>query len=108
MKYLVIGSEGPGFNSPEEAVDVLENGILPTFEMLMKFEKNKTILAGGLPVGERTFVFIAEALSNDELDLMLRQLPVWGSMKWQVTPMQSFSGRAAQEQEILEALKVPA
>jgi hypothetical protein len=29
MKYLVTGSEGPGFTSPEQAVEVLESGILP-------------------------------------------------------------------------------
>ena len=32
MEYLVVGSEGPGFASPEETVEVLEKGILPTFE----------------------------------------------------------------------------
>ncbi len=26
MKYLVTGSEGPGFTSPEQAVEVLESG----------------------------------------------------------------------------------
>jgi hypothetical protein len=38
MKYLVIGSEGPGFASPEETVEVLEKGILPTFDALLKLE----------------------------------------------------------------------
>jgi hypothetical protein len=32
MKYLVIGSEGPGFASPEQAVEILEKVILPTFD----------------------------------------------------------------------------
>jgi hypothetical protein len=27
MKYLVIGSEGPGFASPEQAVEILEKVI---------------------------------------------------------------------------------
>jgi hypothetical protein len=56
MKYLVIGSGGPGFTSPEEAVEVLEEGILPTFDALMKLEEDDKILAGGLPIGDRAFV----------------------------------------------------
>jgi len=31
MKYLVVGSGGPGFASPKEAVKVLEEIILPSF-----------------------------------------------------------------------------
>jgi hypothetical protein len=36
MKYLVIGSGGPGFASPEEAVTVLQEIILPSFDQLIK------------------------------------------------------------------------
>lgn len=61
MRYLVIGSEGPGFASPQETIEVLEKVILPTFETLTKLEADKRIVAGGLPVGERAFVFVAEA-----------------------------------------------
>lgn len=94
MKYLVTGSGGPGFSSPEEAADILEEEILPTFEAIMKLERTGRILAGGLPVGERSFVFIAEAASNEDLDKMLRAIPAWGVFDWQVTPLQSFAGRA--------------
>ena len=38
MKYLVTGSEGPGFASPMETAEVLENIILPTFDTLVKLE----------------------------------------------------------------------
>jgi hypothetical protein len=75
MKYLVISSEGPGFASPEEAVEILEKGILPTFDALMKLEAEKRILVGGLPVGDRAFVFILEASSNEEADQVLRDIP---------------------------------
>jgi hypothetical protein len=97
MKYLVSGSGGPGFSTPEEAVDILEEEILPMFDALMKLEKEGRIVAGGLPVGERSFLFIAEAASNDDLDAMLRELPAWGVFEWQVTALQSFAGRAAIE-----------
>lgn len=105
MRYLVSGSEGPGFASPEEAVEVLEEVVLPTFDVLMKLEAQKKIAAGGLPVGDRAFVFIAEAASNEELDRLLRSLPAWGVLEWHVTPLQSFAGRAAQERDLVKQFK---
>lgn len=105
MKYLVIGSEGPGFATPEEAVEILEKGVLPTFDALTKLEAEKKIVAGGLPVGDRAFVFIAESASNEELDQLLRNIPAWGVFKWQVTPLQSFAGRATQERDVVKRLK---
>lgn len=105
MRYLVTGSGGPGFASPQEAVEVLERGILPTFDVLMKLEAEGQIVAGGLPVADRAFVFIAEAASNEALDQLLRSIPAWGVLKWQVTPLQSFAGRAAQERDVVKQLK---
>lgn len=105
MRYLVRGSEGPGFASPKEAIQVLEKGILPTFDALMKLEAAKKIVVGGLPVGDRAFVFIAETASNEELDQLLRNLPAWGALKWQVVPLQTLAGRAAQERDVLKQLK---
>lgn len=105
MKYLVVGSEGPGFGTPAEALEVLEKGILPTFDALLKLEAEKKIVAGGLLLGDRAFVFIAEAKSNEELDQLLRNLPAWGVLGWQVTALQSFAGRAAQDRDIVRHLK---
>jgi hypothetical protein len=105
MKYLVYGSEGPGFASSEEAVKVLASTVLPTFDALMKLEAEKKILAGGLPVGERSFVFIAEASSNEELDQLIRKIPMWGSLKWLVTALQSFEGRSVQERNFLREIR---
>jgi hypothetical protein len=105
MKYLVVASGGPGFASPEEAVEVLEGVILPSFKQIMELEKRKKIIAGGLPVGDRAFVFITEAKSNDELDQMLRKLPIWGELDWEVTALQTFRGRAKQERQTVRELK---
>jgi ABC-type oligopeptide transport system substrate-binding subunit len=103
--YLVVGSEGPGFTSPQEAVQVLEKGILPTFDAILKLKKEGKIIAGGLPVGDRAMVMIVQASSNQEVDKMLRRLPAWGALKWKVTALESFAGRATQERRILEMLK---
>ena len=105
MKYLVSGSEGPGFATPEEAVESLEEVILPTFDALMKLEAQKKIAAGGLPVGDRAVVFIVEAASNEELDRLLRSIPAWGVLDWHVTPLQSFAGRAAQDRDVVKQFR---
>jgi hypothetical protein len=105
MRYLVTAANGPGFTTPDEALAVLENGILPTFDALLKLEAEKKIVAGGLPVGDRRLVFIAEAASHEELDGVLRSLPAWGVLTWDVTPLQSFAGRAAQERSVVARLK---
>jgi len=106
MRYLVTGSEGPGFSSPEEAVPILEKIVLPSFEALIELEKTKKILGGGLPLGDRSFVFIMEASSNEEVDRVLRRLPMWGALKWKVTALQTFEGRASQERDNVKQLKI--
>jgi len=105
MKYLVVASGGPGFAYPEEALEVLQSVIPPGFKEILSLEKRKKIIAGGVPVGERTIVFIAEAKSNDELDQMLRKLPMWGELDWEVTPLQTFNGRVKQERQAVKELK---
>jgi hypothetical protein len=102
MKYLVKGSMGPGFSSEEEAIHVLEDVVMPSFDYLMRLEKEKKIVAGGLPVGERAFVFIAEAASNEEIDQMVRKIPVWPMMEWEVTALEPISGRELQERNFLK------
>ena len=104
-RYLVIGSHGPGFSSQEEELAVLQEGIIPSFEALHKLEKKGVILAGGLPLGERTLVFIMEASCNEEADRILRELPCWGVFDWEVRPILSFGKRSEEEQRNVAKLK---
>ena len=104
MLYLVSASEVPGFASPEEALEALENMVIPAFEALMRLEAEHKILAGGVPLGDRAFVFIVEAASHDEVDRLLRGLPMWGVLKWDVMALQTFAGRADQEREFVQRL----
>lgn len=103
--FFVETEEGPGFASPREAAEVLEQGILPLFDQMIELQKRKKIVAGGLPAGSRTFYLIVEAESNDEVDRMLRDLGAWGVFTWKVTPLQTLRGRADMERDILKALK---
>jgi len=104
MKYLIRGSAGPGFATSAEEAEELEGKVLPSIEALAKLEQDKKIVAGGLPIGDRGFVFIVEASSNDEVDRLLRTLPMWGQLQWEITPLQTFFGRAVLERAILSEL----
>ena len=104
-QFLVVGTQGPTFSSPAEALNVLEKTILPTFDALLKLQAEKKIVAGGLPVGDRAFAFILEAASNAEADEILRDLPAWPLLDWEVTPLQSFKTRADKERSVVADLK---
>ncbi len=103
--FLIKTSEGPGFNDPKAVVEVLEKGIIPTFDMLIDLKAKKKIVAAGLPAGSRTLYLIAEAESHEEIDRMLRNIPAWGVFSWEVTPLQSLEGRVKMEREIVKSLK---
>lgn len=103
--FLVSTNEGPGFTEQKEVIQVLEKGIIPTFNYLIDLKGKKKIVASGLPVGSRTFYFIVEANSHHEVDNMLRDIPAWGVFSWNVIPLQSIEERAAIEKEILKSLK---
>jgi hypothetical protein len=101
-QYLVLGEGAPGLGTPEEGIALLENLVLPTLDQL---GANDAVLAGGLPVGERALAFIIEAESNAAADEIIRQLPMWSLITWEVTPLQSFGARAAIERGTVEHLK---
>lgn len=103
-QYLVYATGGPGFKSPQEEHEILVKGIMPTFDALLALEEKKVIKAGGLPVGERAFVFIIEASSNDEADRIVRDIPAWGVFNWKIKPLQSIKGRAMKERAVIETL----
>ncbi len=107
MKYLVSGTAGPGFATQQEVAKVLEQTILPSFDMLIKLEGEQKIV-GGLPVGDRAFVFVVEAASNHEVDELLRGLPMWGTLNWSVNALQSFEARAEIERSYLSKAKAAA
>jgi muconolactone delta-isomerase len=105
MKYLVQASEGPNFRSITEVIPVLEEIVLPGLAALADLEAANTILAGGLPAGERALAFIIEAPSHEELGAILGQIPLWGLLTWKVTPLESFQARAERENAFLAKIK---
>jgi len=105
MQYLVEGRRGSLPTSPGQAVSFLEGIVIPHFDHLMKLERDKIILGGGLPVGDRAFIFIIEAKDNDEADRIVRGTPGWPILEWTITPLQSVASRADMEREFVKTLK---
>ena len=105
MRYLVRAAEGPSFTSVEEMIPILKDVVLPGLDAVADLETKKTIVAGGLPVGERALVFIIEAPSNEDLDVMLQKIPLWGLLTWEVTPLQGFKARADHERAFVAGAK---
>jgi hypothetical protein len=105
VQYLVEGTRGPLPPSPEQALALLEETVLPHFEYMIRMKAEGKILAGGVPVGDRAFVCIIEASSNDEADRIVRDMPAWGLLEWKVTPLQSIEARAEMERKVVQALK---
>lgn len=105
--YLVTGEyvePGP-LLPPPQVVQMVENAILPSFEALAKLAEQKKILAGGLVSGARSGAFIVEAASNVDVSRMLLELPFWGVVKWDVTRLEGFRERAAEERKSIDRLK---
>jgi hypothetical protein len=102
MKYLVQGNMKSAFTSPEDLVRHLEEDVMPSFEYFKKLEKEKKILAGGLVAGERAFVFIAEAASNEEIAQIVREIPLWPMMDCKITALEPVADRAKLEQKFLQ------
>lgn len=105
MQYLVEATRGPLPASPEQMVALLEGTVIPHFEYMIRLRTEGKILAGGLPVGDRAFVCIIEAASNDEADRFVRDMPAWGLLDWKVTPLQSIEARAEMERKVVQTLK---
>src|SRR6266403_1233609 len=105
MQYLVEGARGPLPSSPEQAMALLEGTVIPHFEHVIRLKAEGKMLAGGVPVGDRAFVFIIEAASNDEADRIVRDMPAWGLLEWKVTPLQSIDARAEMERKVVQALR---
>jgi len=105
MKYLIKGEyvdPGP-LMSQEQAKKMVEGVVIPSLDLLIKWEK-EGVITGGIPIGGRSVAFVMEANSHEEADKMLQSLPFWGLLKWEVMALQSFKGRSDQEREALKAM----
>ena len=104
MLYLVEfkATEAGAPTTREQAIELLEQLIVPSLESLVKDAK---IRAGGLLVGARAGVLVVAAKSHDEVTEFVRALPAWGVWDWKVTPLESFAHRADLEKQVVQQLR---
>jgi muconolactone delta-isomerase len=91
--------------SPQDGVAFIEGFVLPSLEIMDKWQKEGQVLAGGPVAGAIALALIIKAESVQELDQLVESLPVWPVMETRVVPLQTFSGRRTAVQERLESLR---
>src|SRR2546430_1317626 len=85
---------------PEQVIQVIEQSVIPSLEMLAQWEKEGRI-QGGVFAAEREGVFLLEAASAEEVGALLTQLPFWGMVKWHVRPLQSTASVVERERALI-------
>ena len=102
MRYLVTGEYiESGFSaSTERQSDLLQKVILPSWDILMRWEAEGKA-TGGVSAGERSLVFFLEAASNEEVGEVLAGLPFWTLLRWTVRPIQTIRSAAEGERKAL-------
>jgi hypothetical protein len=96
-QYVEVGALLP----PEAIGPLSQQVILPSLEMLAKWEQDGKI-RGGVNAGARAGAFILDAASNEEVGTLLASLPFWGLVKWDVTPLQSFASTIERDRAAFE------
>jgi hypothetical protein len=104
MMYLVSAEFIENSVTPEAFPQVWENVIRPSLETLAKMADEKK-LTGGVLVGQRAGAFVIDAQSNEEVGTVLGNLPFWGLIKWNVTPLQSMRTAIERDRKAVEAMK---
>jgi len=98
-QLIVLSCRAAHLPVPEGALEPAPGGLGEQGERL---DSEGKILGGGHPVGERAVAFIVEADSNDELDVLLHELPAWGVLKTGVTPLRRFEEWLETERQFTE------
>ncbi len=93
--------------SSEEAVYMLTDQIIPSLEMLARWEKEHKVM-GGFFEGQRSGTMIIEAEDNLELDQMLASLPMMGVYEVDVAPVQRIGSALERDRRIVQEIKTAA
>jgi len=105
MLYLVTAEwiENPGATA-EEAAAVWKQMVDPSVRDLARLVREKTIM-GGVFAGERAGCFIIDCKSSEELGQVIRDLPFWPRLKWNVRALESFESVNAMERKLFDRVK---
>jgi muconolactone D-isomerase len=107
MRYLVTSedhSSGPPNISPPQIGQMIDTLVVPSLEMLAKWEREGRI-HGGTFAGRRGGCMIIDAASHDEVTDLLTSLPFWGLQEWKITPLSSFDASSKRVREMSQRMK---
>lgn len=90
--------------SSEEAMYMLTDQIVPSLEMLARWEKEHKVM-GGFFEGQRSGTMIIEAEDNLELDRMLASLPMMGVYDVDVAPVQRIGSALERDRRIIREMR---
>ncbi|MFO0946013.1 MAG: hypothetical protein U1D30_08710 [Planctomycetota bacterium] len=97
MLYFVTGTlvdRGPMSKSHDDFTAFFKQHVAPSIELLDRWQREGTILAGGVKASEPDVLLIVEVSSaNTHMSVrnLLFQLPVYQYYQWDVTPLESFA-----------------
>lgn len=106
MRYLVTTEsvDSGELMAPKQNAALIEDAVLPTLKLLIEWEKAGKAKCG-IFTGRRGGTMIVDADSNEALNDMLQQLPVWGFSEIDVIPLDSMEHRLKFEGDIAKMLK---
>ena len=106
MRYLVTAEATGAVPNmpPQQVAQMLDTVVVPSLEMLAKWEREGRI-HGGSFAGRRGGCMIIDAPSNEELADLLMTLPFWGLQDWKITPLSSNEAAVKRVREMSQRLK---
>lgn len=109
QQYLVafkLREESYG-GSPEEALFMLTDKIIPSLEMLAEWERTHRVM-GGFFEGQRSGTLVLEAEDNLELDRLLSSLPMMAVYDVDVAPVQRIGSALERDLRIAQEMRTAA
>lgn len=107
MLYLVqfeYVEPGPMY-PPDQVTKMVDRTIVPSLEMVARYQEEGKILAAGVYAGSKGSAMILDVADHDELSQLLQSLPFWSIMRVRITPMQPFAQRHEQERRAVQFLQ---
>jgi len=74
----------------DQLARVVRKAILPSLEALRELQAQGKVVTGGYPIGDRFMVFVVEADSEEHLQQMLKEVPLYGMAKTKVRLLEGF------------------
>ncbi len=106
MVYMIIlklDEEAYG-GSSQEARLIVSDAVIPSLKKLRKLEKEGAV-KGGFFNGQRAGALMIDAESDERIDEILTDLPIWGIFDFEVVKLESFKEAQERDERVAKELK---